>query len=137
MPWKCIKCGYETAEFEGKECSDCGGVLEESDSEIDWMAEKVANLRIFNDSQDKMNLSVKDIEGKVLIVSQFTLYGDCQKGRRPSFIKAAEPKKAEEFYNLFIKKLKAFDLEVEEGVFRTMMAVKLVNDGPTTIIIEK
>lgn len=110
---------------------------DDNQNKLDWMADKVANLRIFSDSQDKMNLSVQDIKGEVLVVSQFTLYGDCQKGRRPSFISAAEPKKAEEFYSLFVEKLKSYGLEIKEGVFGAMMAVELINDGPVTIIIEK
>lgn len=110
---------------------------DDSEVKLDWMVEKVANLRIMADSQDKMNLSVKDTKREILVVSQFTLYGDCQKGRRPSFVKAAEPKKAQEFYNLFIKKLKKYDLPIKGGIFGARMEVKLVNDGPVTIIIEK
>lgn len=110
---------------------------DDTEEKLDWLAEKVANLRIMADEQDKMNLSVLETKGEILVVSQFTLYGDCQKGRRPSFVKAAEPKKAQEFYNLFIKKLKNYGLRVKEGIFGARMQVELINDGPVTIIIEK
>lgn len=102
-----------------------------------WLAHKTANLRIFSDDEGKMNLSVKAIEGSVLVVSQFTLYANTRKGFRPSFVKAAPPEIAEPLVEVFIDALKAEGVPVETGVFRTHMMVELVNDGPVTIILEK
>ncbi len=97
---------------------------------------KVAHLRIFSDENDKMNLSVLDIGGSVLSISQFTLYGDCRKGRRPNFMAAAKPDIAKDLYQLFNRTLEAKGISVEEGVFGAHMDVGLVNDGPVTLIIE-
>lgn len=105
-------------------------------ADVDWMVHKLAELRIFEDPGGKMNLSVADVKGALLVVSQFTLLGDCAKGRRPSFDKAADPHKAEEFYNAFVEKLKAQGFKVETGKFRAMMDVSLVNDGPVTLILD-
>ncbi len=102
-----------------------------------WFVEKLSNLRIFSDENNKMNLSVKDIEGGVLITSQFTLYGNCDKGRRPDFLSAAEPAKAEAIYDKFIDEFKAAYPRVESGVFGGNMTVRLVNDGPVTLLIER
>ena len=102
----------------------------------DYLAERVANLRIFPDADDKMNLSVKDIQGAVLAVSQFTLYGDVRRGRRPSFIEAAPPAEAEPLYEHFLATLRGHGLRVASGVFRAMMEVELVNDGPVTILLD-
>lgn len=102
----------------------------------DYLAERVANLRIFADADDKMNLSVKDIQGGVLAVSQFTLFGDVRRGRRPSFIDAAPPAEAQPLYEHFLAALRAHGLRVENGVFRAMMEVELVNDGPVTILLD-
>lgn len=109
---------------------------DDNEQKINYLANKVVNLRIMADSDDKMNLSLKDVKGEILIVSQFTLYGDCQKGNRPSFIKAAEPQKAEKFYQLFIQKCKESNLKVKNGVFGAKMSIKLINDGPVTLIID-
>ncbi len=100
------------------------------------LTEKVSELRIFEDPAGKMNLSAREVNGGFLVVSQFTLYGDCSRGRRPSFDAAADPKKGEELYNLFVEKLKARGLTVETGRFRAMMDVALVNDGPVTFVID-
>ena len=101
-----------------------------------YMAEKVANLRIFGDDAGKMNRSVLDVGGSVLAVSQFTLYGDARKGRRPSFVDSAPPETAESIYHLFLTALRGLGLTMESGVFQADMKVSLVNDGPVTIMLD-
>jgi D-tyrosyl-tRNA(Tyr) deacylase len=103
---------------------------------LDFLAEKIIHVRIFPDDEGKMNRSVIDIGGGILVVSQFTLYGDCRKGRRPSFIGAANPAFAEEVYNQFVQRLKATGIPVQTGVFAADMKVSLTNDGPVTLIID-
>lgn len=105
-------------------------------SDVAFLAEKVANLRVFEDESGKMNLSVLDVGGEILSVSQFTLYGDCRKGRRPNFMEAARPEQAELLYEAFNKSLQAKGINVETGRFGAMMDVSLVNDGPVTLILE-
>jgi len=105
-------------------------------AQVDWLAEKIAHLRIFEDEAGKMNRSVIDIGGAVLVVSQFTLYGNCKKGRRPSFVEAADPSVAEPLYRLTADRLREKGLAVETGRFGARMAVSLVNDGPVTLIVE-
>lgn len=102
-----------------------------------WMAEKVAGLRIFADDEGKMNRSVQDAGGALLVVSQFTLYGDTRKGRRPSFVEAARPEIAIPLYERFLERLRATGLVVQTGEFGAMMQVELVNDGPVTLILER
>lgn len=109
---------------------------EDSEEDAAYMVEKVVNLRIFSDKQGRMNLSVKDIEGKLLVVSQFTLYGDCRRGRRPSYSSAAPPDKAQQLYALFVQQVSDRGLHVEEGVFAAHMQVALVNDGPVTLLLD-
>ncbi len=104
--------------------------------DIDDLADKVVNLRIFEDNAGKMNLSALETQAEFLIVSQFTLLGDCGKGRRPSFDGAANPKMAEEFYGYFIQRVRDHNLKVETGKFRAMMDVALINDGPVTFILD-
>ena len=110
---------------------------EDTKSEADYLVNKVVQLRIFEDSNQKMNCSAKDINAEFLIVSQFTLYGSCSKGRRPSFDKAAAPQKAEQLYLYFTEQLKKNNLKVETGRFQAMMEVDLINDGPVTFVLEK
>jgi D-tyrosyl-tRNA(Tyr) deacylase len=102
----------------------------------DYLANKIVHLRIFEDDDGKMNRSLLDSGGEMLVVSQFTLLGDCRKGRRPSFIDAAGPQKATELYEHFVKKAREFGITVQTGQFRAMMEVMLVNDGPVTLILE-
>lgn len=102
----------------------------------DFMAEKIANLRIFEDEQGKMNRSLIDIGGEMLVISQFTLLGDCRKGRRPSFTEAAGPDKANELYEHFVRQVRKTGVQVATGRFRAMMEVSLINDGPVTLIVE-
>ncbi|MCX8160623.1 MAG: D-aminoacyl-tRNA deacylase [Candidatus Saccharicenans sp.] len=112
--------------------------VEKGDREIeaDWLAAKVAELRVFPDENDKMNLSVKDIGGSILAVSQFTLAGSVRKGRRPSFDNAEAPGRAAELFDYFVSRLKEQGLEVQTGVFQAMMEVYLINDGPVTFILD-
>jgi D-tyrosyl-tRNA(Tyr) deacylase len=105
--------------------------------EANWLANKLINLRMFQDSQEKMNLSLLDIKGEVLIVSQFTLYGDCTEGRRPAFIRAAPPEMAEHLYLHFIEQINKSNLLIQKGVFGALMKISLVNDGPVTFMIER
>jgi D-tyrosyl-tRNA(Tyr) deacylase len=113
------------------------GVGEEDSIEnAGFLASKIANLRIFSDSNEKMNLSVLDTGGAALVVSQFTLWGDCRKGRRPSFVRAADPSVANDLYRKFISFLKGKGVEVAEGRFQETMEVHLVNDGPVTMLLD-
>jgi D-tyrosyl-tRNA(Tyr) deacylase len=109
----------------------------DSAEQVEWMAEKVSGLRLFSDADDKMNLALADVGGEVLVVSQFTLYGDAAKGRRPSFIDAARPETAIPLYDSFVAALRAKGLKVETGEFGAMMDVELVNDGPVTLWLER
>lgn len=114
------------------------GFTERDDEAVlSWMAEKVATLRIFSDSEGKMNLSVEGVRGAVLVVSQFTVYGDARKGRRPSFAAAARPEVAIPLYEHFVSLLRSRGLPVETGEFGATMVVELVNDGPVTLILER
>ncbi|CAE6504962.1 D-aminoacyl-tRNA deacylase [Paenibacillus sp. GCM10023250] len=109
---------------------------EDTDADIRWMADKIAGLRIFEDESGKMNLSVSDVGGEILSVSQFTLYGDCRKGRRPNFMAAARPEQAEAQYEAFNDALRASGLKVETGRFGAMMDVTFTNWGPVTLIVD-
>ena len=112
-------------------------VDEDNDTDLDWMTKKIINLRIFNDDEGKMNRSVQDIGGDILLISQFTLHGSTKKGNRPSFIKAAKPDFAKVMYEKFIKVLEqSLGKEIQTGEFGGDMKVSLINDGPTTIIID-
>jgi D-tyrosyl-tRNA(Tyr) deacylase len=136
--------GAATVEVDAKTVGQIGkGILvllgvEKGDGERDAarLAEKIANLRIFEDEKGKMNLSVREIGGELLAVSQFTLAGNCTKGRRPSFDSAAPPEEANRLYEYFVGKLREQGLPVETGIFQAMMQVSLVNDGPVTFILE-
>ena len=113
-----------------------GIAREDSTSCADYLIKKITELRIFEDAQGKMNVSAQEAGAQFLVVSQFTLYGNCDKGRRPSFDQAADPAKGEELYNYFVTQLKATKANVETGQFRAKMDVSLINDGPVTFIID-
>lgn len=109
---------------------------EDTEQDIDYLVGKVSQLRMFEDDQGKMNRSAQEAGAEFLVVSQFTLLGNCSKGRRPSFDQAAEPQMAERFYGQFVEKLRSQNFKVETGEFRAMMDVALVNDGPVTFVLE-
>jgi D-aminoacyl-tRNA deacylase len=108
----------------------------DTEKDLLWMARKIAELRIFNDSQGKLNLSLQAIHGQLLVVSQFTLYGDCKKGRRPSYTDAAPPLKAEKLYQEFVTMARQFVPDVQTGQFQAAMEVALTNSGPVTLILD-
>ena len=112
--------------------------VSESDAltDAEYLADKIAELRVFSDDEGKMNLSLGDVGGAVLAISQFTLYGDCRKGRRPSYTEAARPDKAEQLYDYFVRRILDKGIAVETGVFGAMMLVELVNDGPVTLMLD-
>lgn len=109
---------------------------DDTEADARWLADKVAGLRIFEDAEGKMNLSLADVAGGMLVVSQFTLLGDCRRGRRPSFAAAAPPELAERLYEVFVAAVRATGIEVATGRFRCHMGVSLVNDGPVTLILD-
>jgi D-aminoacyl-tRNA deacylase len=108
----------------------------DGDADVNWLAEKVIGLRVFEDAEGKMNRSLAEVSGAMLVVSQFTLYGDCRRGRRPSFTDAAQPELAERLYEAFVARVRSAGIDVATGVFREHMLVSLVNDGPVTLWID-
>lgn len=114
-----------------------GFTHDDDEAKVAWMADKVVGLRLFADAEDKMNLALADVSGAILVVSQFTLYGDAAKGRRPSFIDAARPEKAIPLYERFVAMLRERGVSVATGEFGAMMDVELVNDGPVTLWLER
>lgn len=114
-----------------------GVTHDDTKEDADYLVKKLCNLRVFKDEKHKMNLSIKDISGELLIVSQFTLYADTSSGNRPSFINAAKPDKANELYEYFIERCKENNIKTETGIFGADMNVNLINDGPVTILLEK
>ena len=109
----------------------------DTEKEADYLAKKLCKLRVFEDENEKMNLSLKDVNGELLIVSQFTLYANCSEGNRPSFTNAGKPEMANKLYEYFCKKCEEYNIHVEKGIFGADMKIELLNDGPVTIIIEK
>lgn len=109
---------------------------DDNDRDIEYLSDKIINLRIFEDDNDKMNISLLDIKGELLVVSQFTLYGDCRKGKRPSFDKAARPEAAEVLYEKFVERCRSLGIKTETGKFQAMMQVELQNDGPVTLLLD-
>lgn len=118
-------------------CLLVGFTHDDTPAEADWMAEKVSGLRLFSDAEGKMNLGLAEVGGGLLVVSQFTLYGDARKGRRPSFIDAARPEVAIPLYERFVARLRELGFRVETGEFGAMMQVEIHNDGPVTLILER
>ncbi|ODA41764.1 D-aminoacyl-tRNA deacylase [Desulfosporosinus sp. BG] len=109
---------------------------EDGESDLNWMVDKLVGLRIFEDQEGKMNRSVQDVSGEILMVSQFTLYGDCRSGKRPSFTTAAAPEQAKALYDRTAEKIRSYGLKVETGIFQAQMDVELINDGPVTLLID-
>jgi D-tyrosyl-tRNA(Tyr) deacylase len=132
-----VKTGEETISRIGRGLLVLLGVAQgDRPSDADYLVNKIVNLRIFEDDIGKMNRSLLEAGGQMLVVSQFTLLGDCRKGRRPSFVAAAEPAKATELYEAFVEQARRLGVSVQTGRFRAMMEVALINDGPVTLILE-
>jgi len=110
--------------------------LEDTEADVDYTADKIVNLRIFEDGEGKMNHSLLEVHGSLLSISQFTLYGDVRKGRRPNFVKAARPAEAQRLYEAFNDRLRSYGVRVETGIFGAMMDVSLTNDGPVTLLLD-
>ncbi|MCL1874844.1 MAG: D-aminoacyl-tRNA deacylase [Synergistaceae bacterium] len=117
-------------------CVLLGVKVRDTEKESAWIAEKLVNLRVFEDEDEKLNRSLLDIKGEMLLVSQFTVYGDCRKGRRPSFTEAAPPGEAKRLYELTVEKVKNYGVPVKTGMFQTHMVIEIANDGPVTLILE-
>ena len=128
--------GQLVAEIESGLLIFLGISIDDQQSDIDYLIRKIANLRIFRDDDLRMNKSLLDVGGHALVVSQFTLYGDCRKGRRPNFSQAAKPEKAHQLYQVFVNQLLQLGVDVKTGVFQATMEVELTNDGPITILLD-
>ncbi len=128
--------GTRVGEIKKGFCVLLGVTHDDTDADAMKLAEKIVNLRVFEDEAEKMNLSLSDVGGEMLIVSQFTLYGDCRRGRRPSFTDAARPEIANELYEKLVQHVRALGIHAETGVFQTHMTVRIENDGPVTLIID-
>ena len=129
--------GKEKREINRGMCIFIGVTHGDDESKADWLAEKISGLRIFEDENGKTNLSIHDVDGEILLVSQFSLYASCVKGRRPSFTDAAKPDEAERLYDYFVSKVKSFDFKkITCGEFGADMEVEIINDGPLTFIID-
>lgn len=118
-------------------CILAGVKIGDTPAEAKWLANKAANLRVFEDEAGKMNLSLLDVKGEALVVSQFTLYANAQRGRRPDFVDAARPEQAEELIEYFVEQLRAEGVPTQTGIFRALMQVEIHNDGPVTILLER
>ena len=128
--------GQLVAEIESGLLIFLGISIDDQQSDIDYLIRKISNLRIFRDDDLRMNKSLLDVGGQALVVSQFTLYGDCRKGRRPNFSQAAKPEKAHQLYQVFVNQLLQLGVDVKTGVFQATMEVELTNDGPITILLD-
>jgi D-aminoacyl-tRNA deacylase len=136
---------YASVEVRERKIAEIGGGLlvfvgigrEEQISSLEWLVKKTLDLRIFEDDNGRMNLSLREIGGEILLVSQFTLYADCSRGRRPGFDQAAEPEEAAEIFDLFVRRVKEQGIEPQAGEFGADMQVRLLNDGPVTIVLER
>ena len=128
--------GQLVAEIESGLLIFLGISIDDQQPDIDYLIRKIANLRIFRDDDLRMNKSLLDVGGHALVVSQFTLYGDCRKGRRPNFSQAAKPEKAHQLYQVFVNQLLQLGVDVKTGVFQATMEVELTNDGPITILLD-
>lgn len=117
-------------------CVLLGIKVGDAEKDVLWMIDKLVNLRVFEDKSDKLNLSLLDVKGDMLLISQFTVYGDCRKGRRPSFTEAAPPGEAKRLYEFAIEKAKELGINVKTGTFQTHMVIELSNDGPVTLVID-
>ncbi|MCK4903597.1 MAG: D-tyrosyl-tRNA(Tyr) deacylase [Candidatus Marinimicrobia bacterium] len=128
--------GQQIAEIDSGLVILLGIMSDDDETDCQFLRDKITHFRIFNDENDKMNLSIQDINGEALVVSQFTLCGDWQKGRRPSFINAASPERGKKLYNLFIEYMESENIPIKTGHFGAMMEVSLINDGPVTFVLD-